>query len=140
VRHHDLADTSGGARPVDFGGIIRQLGLSAEQDSLIRLCFAAQRECQKSAEASYKNARRALFDSFQVTLRGIRVAVARGGLSRDEGSARIKAANEAYQTSVAALEASYRQANDACWHDLDGCVRSHLTPEQIAIWATLAKR
>jgi hypothetical protein len=140
VRHHDLADTSGGARPVNFGQIVSQLGLSAEQDSLIRLCFAAQRECHQSAETSYKSARRALFDSFQVTLRGIRVAVAGGQITRDEGSARIKAANEAYRTSALALEASYRQADDACWQDLDGCVRSHLTPEQIAKWALLAKR
>ena len=139
MHHGDRADTATGARPFNFGQVISQLGLSHEQDSLIRLCFAAQRECHMAAEGSYKDARRALFDSLQSALRAIRVAVAGGSITRDEGSARIKAVNDAYRASAMALEASYRQADDACWQDLDGCVRSHLTPEQIAKWAALFK-
>jgi hypothetical protein len=139
TRHHDLRDTSGHLRPVPLGGVIRQLGLSAEQDSLIRLCFAAQRECKTGAEATYMAARRPLCDSLQATLRAIRAAVEAGTITRAEANTQIRAANDAYRASVGAIEAAYRSALDACQHDFNDCVRSHLTPEQAQKWDALTR-
>ena len=123
--------------PLD--GVIRQLGLSAEQDSLIRLCFAAQRECKTGAEAAYMAARRPLCDSLQATLRGIRAAVEAGTITRQEASAQLRAADQAYRASVASIEAAYRAALDACQQDFDACVRSHLTPDQAQTWDRLTR-
>lgn len=126
--------------PVNLQRIIRQLNLTPAQDSLVRLCFVAHRDCMESAAQTYRTARTEAFERYQAALREIQRKLKAGEITREEARASIQTLNRAYRQQVAELEATYKRAAARCHEELKSCVAGHLTAEQLVIWNRLMKR
>ncbi|KXK57474.1 MAG: hypothetical protein UZ07_CHB004000573 [Chlorobi bacterium OLB7] len=115
-----------------YSRIIKQLQLTSEQDSAVRICFESYRRCVGDAAKTYGAARQALKAQFDAAYRELRSQPK--GPERDSA---IKALRENYIASVTALNANYDAQVKECQTSFEGCVTSNLTPEQLERWTRL---
>ncbi len=115
-----------------YSRIIKQLQLTSEQDSAVRICFENYRRCVGDAAKTYGAARQALKAQFDAAYRELRSQPK--GPERDSA---IKALRENYVASVTALNANYDAQVKECQTSFEGCVASNLTPEQLERWTRL---
>jgi hypothetical protein len=119
--------------------VVKALNLTAEQDSLIRICFAAYRDCSNGAARDYGSARKTLADSMNSAMRGVKAQVDAGTLTKDQARQAIATIQQNYRTQVQALLTTYQSAIDGCRTAFDSCVRAILTADQLAIWESLVR-
>jgi hypothetical protein len=122
-----------------YARIIKQLNLTAEQDSLVRGCFKDYRDCASAAAAAYGAARRALADSMHSAIAAVRAQVDAGTLTKDQAHAMLDSIARNYRAQAGPLAADYRTATELCRSAFNDCVRGVLTAEQQAIWDRLVK-
>ena len=112
--------------------IIKQLQLSPEQDSAVRICFEGYRRCVGDAAKTYGAARQALKKQFDIAMRELRSQPK--GADRD---AALKGLRDKYIADVTALNAGYDAQTKDCQTSFESCVASNLTPDQLTRWTTL---
>ncbi|MCC7439833.1 MAG: hypothetical protein IT211_15200 [Armatimonadetes bacterium] len=115
-----------------YSRIIKQLQLSREQDSAVRICFESYRRCVGDAAKTYGAARQALKKQLDAAMRELR--------SQPKGDARdaaLKALRDKYIADVTAMNASYDAQVKECQTSFESCVASNLTPDQLTRWTTL---
>jgi|GEM_PF-5797598 len=133
-------DLGGRLQPINYERVIRQLELTPDQDSLVRLCFADYRQCTQDAAETYRGNRQAVFQRYQEALQELHRKLAAGDITRLEARVLLERLNMTYRQEVAQLEAGYRRALAQCREEFESCVASHLTREQLAIWNRLLGR
>ena len=123
--------------PRSFRTAIDSLNLTAEQDSLIALCFQQARACGIDAQQAFLAARRAIDAEMRPALDAIRDQVKAGTMTREEARTAIDSIKASYADRVEEMNSTFKAAIAACRSSLDSCVRGHLTAEQLVIWEEL---
>lgn len=123
--------------PRSYRRAIDSLNLTAEQDSLVALCFADARECGLSAQQAFLTARRAIDSAMRPQLDSIRALVQDGTMTREEARTAIEEIKASYASQVEEMNASFKASIESCRASLDGCIRGHLTEDQLVIWERL---
>jgi hypothetical protein len=138
-------DKGGKGHGRDFGGlkrgsyerIIAQLGLTAEQDASIRLCFEAKRSCDSTSAADYRAARKTAMDAMHDAMAEIRTQVEAGTMTKDEARAAIAELQQSYRAEVQGLLTTLNAGMASCKTAFESCVEAILTADQLAIWERL---
>jgi hypothetical protein len=123
--------------PRSYRLAVDSLNLTAEQDSLVSLCFEQARSCGLDAQQTFLTARRAIDSAMRPSLDSIRTLVQAGAMTRDQAHTAIDAIKATYATQVREMNAAFTASIDSCRSSLDNCVRGHLTAEQLVIWIRL---
>lgn len=123
--------------PVSYTAAIDSLGLTAEQDTLVTLCFEQARACGLDARMNFLAVRRAIDVAMRPSLDSIRALVQAGTMTRDEAVTAIDAIRATYATQVSEMNAAYVSSVASCRSSLDSCIRGHLTADQLIIWIRL---
>lgn len=121
----------------NYRAIASRLGLSAAQDSLLRIYLADLRTCAEEPAAAYRTAREAVFAQYKPGVESIRAAVKAGTMTRDEAKAQLDSIRAAFEASIAPLNETLRAALASCRSTFDAAVEAMLTEQQHAIWLTL---
>jgi hypothetical protein len=129
----------------DFGGlkrgsyqrIIAQLGLTAEQDAAVRLCFEAKRTCDSTSAAEYRTARKTAMDAMHDAMAEIRAQAEAGTITKEQARAAIAELQQAYRAEVQGLLTTFNAATAACRASFEACVEAVLTADQLVIWERL---
>jgi hypothetical protein len=123
--------------PRSYRRAIDSLNLSAEQDSLVNLCFQQARSCGLDAQQAFLTARRSIDSAMRPSLDSIRTLVKAGTMTREEAHAAIDAIKATYASRVEEMNAAFKASIASCRSSLDSCIRGHLTEDQLVIWERL---
>jgi hypothetical protein len=121
----------------DYKHISKALGLSAEQDSLLKTYLADLRNCAKDAAAPYKEARKAAFESMKSQVEDVREAVEAGTMTEADAKAAVDAIRAEYRATIDPLNEQVRAAVDECRATFTTAFEAILTAEQLELWQTL---
>lgn len=140
---HGRGHGAGGRRglgeliPRSYRHAIDSLNLTAEQDTLIKLCFEQARACGLDAQQNFLISRRAIDSAMRPSLDSIRALVQAGTMTREDAHTAIDAIRATYATQVQEMNATFTASIASCRATLDSCIRGHLTEDQLVIWNRL---
>ncbi len=136
-RHRGGHDDFGPIGFRDYVRVIRQLNLTAEQDSLLRVYLGDLRDCAMTAAEGYQADRQAAFEQFKSVADQIHAAVQAGTVTREQARAVLDSAMADYRASVQPLNEAVRAAVDQCRTSFEDSFTAILTSDQLALWNSL---
>lgn len=130
-----LERPAGDRKRQHFGGLLKALNLTAEQQTAVTELLAQHEECAKAVRDALRASEQALMEPFKAQRDDVKAKLAAGEITREEARALIgeinAAAREALKTNPEREAA--KAAMQACRDSFVAALRALLTPEQVAI-------
>lgn len=122
---------------VAFGSVLTQIPLTPEQKMNIELCFKGQGSCAIDNSQTYAQMRQQFQMSFRDNTLQLRSEIEAGTISMDEARIKFEGYASAYHMQIYNLDLKFKTQMIDCTSNLDACIISNLTPEQLLLWTQI---
>ncbi|MBU3740966.1 MAG: hypothetical protein FGM24_01650 [Candidatus Kapabacteria bacterium] len=130
-----LERPAGDRKRQNFGGLLKALNLTAEQQTAVKDLLAQHEDCAKAVRDALRASEQALMEPFKAQRDEVKAKLAAGEITREEARALIGEINAAAREALKnnpEREAA-KAAMQACRDSFLAALRALLTPEQSAI-------
>jgi hypothetical protein len=117
-----------------------QLGLSAEQDSLLKGFLKDLRECAEAPAEAFRTARAAAFEPYRASVEEIRASVKAGTMTREDAKTALDSIRAEFETVIAPLKEELRAAVESCRTTFEAAFEATLTAEQMEKWLSIKEK
>lgn len=130
-----LERPAGDKKRQHFGGLLKALNLTADQQTAVKDLLTQHEDCAKAVRDALRASEQALMEPFKAQRDEVKAKVEAGEITKDEARALVREINAAAREALKSNpeRAAAQAALQACRDAFLAGLRAMLTPEQIAI-------